>query len=146
MVISRADQGRGGGGSYQFLIRLVMAMKLRVIWVSIASRLERGDRRHLRRLEGGGKQVTGREAAVGPPLLRDGEDLLLGRQLVQLVGVLNRLAQRKVARQNDVLSLERDDQGTLHGPGPYPGDCGERPHELIVWQATQDVLVQSAVR
>src|SRR6266849_6922335 len=106
----------------------------------------RGDRRCLGPLEGGGKQVAGRQAAVGPPFLGDGEDLLLSGEVVELVGDLDGLTEREVARQDDVFSLERDDEGALHGPGTYPRNRGELCHELVVWQPAQDVRVQPAVR
>jgi hypothetical protein len=63
-----------------------------------ALRLARGDRRCLGPLEGGGKQVAGRQAAVGPPFLGDGEDLLLGGEVVELIGDLDGLTEREVAR------------------------------------------------
>jgi hypothetical protein len=67
-------------------------------------------------LEGGGEQVTGGQAAVGPPLLGDGYHLLLRGEMAELVGGLDGLAQREVTGQDDVFSLQRDEQGTLDGP------------------------------
>jgi hypothetical protein len=55
------------------------------------------------------------------------------------VGDLDGLAEREVARQDDVFSAERNDHGALHGPGADPRNCGELCHELVVWQAAQDV-------
>src|SRR5229473_4374290 len=106
----------------------------------------RGDRRCLGPLEGGGKQVAGRQAAVRPPFLGDGEDLLLGGEVVELVRGPDGLTEREVAWQDDVFSLERDNEGALHGPGTYPRNRGELAHELIVWQPAQDLGVQPAVR
>jgi hypothetical protein len=63
-----------------------------------ALRLARGGRRCLGPLEGGGKQVACRQAAVGPPFLGDGEDLLLGGEVVELIGGLDGLTEREVAR------------------------------------------------
>jgi hypothetical protein len=79
-------------------------------------RLGRGDRGWAGRLEGGGKQVAGRQAAVGPPFLGDVEDLLLAGEVVEPVGGLDGLTEREVARQDDIFSLERDEEGALHGP------------------------------
>ena len=62
--------------------------------------------------------------------------------MIQLIGGLNGLTERKVARQDDVFSLE----GALHGPGTYPGNRGEFRHELVVRQPAQRVGVQPAVR
>ena len=67
-----------------------------------ALRLAGGDWRCLRWLECGGKQVAGRQAAVGPPFLGDGDDLLLGGAVVELIGGLDGLTEREVARQDDV--------------------------------------------
>src|SRR5215467_15383372 len=66
-------------------------------------------RRCLGRLEGGGEQVAGRQAAVGPPFAGDVEDLLLAGEVVEVVGGLDGLTERKVARQDDVLAAERDE-------------------------------------
>src|SRR5207247_3916822 len=83
-------------------------------------------------LEGSGKQIAGRQAAVRPPFLGDAEDLLLGGKVVELIGNLDGLTERKVARQDDVFSLERDDEGALHGPRAYPRNRGEFCHELVI--------------
>ena len=97
-------------------------------------------------LEGGGKQVAGRKAAVGPPFLGDDEDLLLAGEVVELTGGLDGSTERKIARQDDVLSVERNDERALHGPGTYPRNCGELCHEIVVWQAAQDAGIQPAIR
>src|SRR6266545_684240 len=73
-----------------------------------------GDRWYLCQLEGE-EQVTGRQAAVGPPLLGDRQNLLLAGEVVQLKDSLDGLAQRQIARQDDVLALQRDEQGALQG-------------------------------
>src|SRR6266581_3046189 len=76
-------------------------------WARTVLRLARGDRRRIGPLEGGGKQVAGRQAAVGPPFLGDGEDLLLGGEVAELIGGPDGLAERKVARQDHVFPAER---------------------------------------
>jgi len=42
--------------------------------------------------------------------------------------------------------VQRDEQGALHGPGPYPGDRGELGHERVVGQAAQGGRIQPTVR
>src|SRR4029450_1055534 len=103
-----------------------------------ALRLRRDDRWCAGGLEGGGKQVAGRQTAVGPPFLGDGEDFLLGREVVELISGLDGLTEGKVAGQDDVFPLQRNDEGALHGPGTYSRDCGELSHELVVGQTGQD--------
>ena len=71
---------------------------------------------------------------------------MLAGEVVEPVGGLDGLTEREVARQDDVFSLERDEEGALHGPGTYPRDRGELRHELLVRQRAQDVRVQPAVR
>jgi hypothetical protein len=66
------------------------------------------------RLERGGEQVAGSEAAVGSPLVGDGQDFLLGGEVVELVCGPDRLAEREIGRQNDIFPLKRDDQGQPH--------------------------------
>jgi hypothetical protein len=66
--------------------------------------LARGDRGCVGRLEGGGKQVASRQAAVGPPFLGDAEDLLLTGEVVELIGGLDSLTEREVAWQDDIFS------------------------------------------
>src|ERR1700722_19990755 len=83
-----------------------------------------GDRWCLGWLEGG-EQVAGRQAAVGPAFLSDGQDLLLGGQVAQLIDGLDGLAERQVARQDDVVALQRDEHGALHGPRDGAQDRGE---------------------
>jgi hypothetical protein len=108
--------------------------------------LARGNLRFRGALEGGGKQVAGGQAPVGPPFLGHGEDLLFGGEVVELVGSPDGLAEREVARQDDVFSLERDDEGALHGPRAYPRYRGELCHKRVVWQVVQHGLIQPAVR
>ncbi len=55
-------------------------------------------------LEHGRKEIRRGEAAKRAPFLRDFEDFLLGGQMVKVIGASDGLAQREVARQNDVLS------------------------------------------
>ena len=66
--------------------------------------------------------------------------------MVELINGLDGLTEREVARQDDIFSLERDEEGALHGPGTDSRDRGELRHELLVWQRAQDVRVQPAVR
>jgi hypothetical protein len=54
--------------------------------------------------------------------------------------------EHEVARQDDIFSPERDEEGALYGPGTDSRDRGELRHELLVWQCAQDVRVQPAVR
>ena len=65
--------------------------------------------------------------------------------MIELIGELDGLAKREVARQDDVFSLERDDERALHGPRTYAGDGGEFCQQLIVGPRTQHVRVQAAV-
>ena len=101
--------------------------------------------RRLGRLVGGGEQVAGGQAAVGPPFLGDVDDLLLRGDVVEPVGGPDGLAQRQVAGQNDVLAAERDQHGALHGPRTYPRNGGELRQEFVVGQGAQHVSVQAAV-
>src|SRR5215471_14415740 len=89
-------------------------------------------RRCLGRLEGGGEQVAGRQAAVGPPFAGDVEDLLLAGEVVEVVGGLDGLAERKVVRQDDVFPAERDEHGALYGPRAYSRDRGELSDEFVI--------------
>jgi hypothetical protein len=66
--------------------------------------------------------------------------------MVELVGGLNGLTERKITGQHDVRTPQRDEEDALHGPGTYPRDRGELGHELVVGQAAQDAWVQLAVR
>jgi hypothetical protein len=104
-----------------------------------------GDRRFLGPLEGGREQVAGRQAAVWPRSLGDSQDLLLGGEVVELMGGPDSLTERKVTRQDAVFSLQREDEGALHGPGTDTRNRGELGHELVVWQAAQDDRVQPAM-
>src|ERR1700694_5981087 len=81
-----------------------------------------------------------------PPFVGDGDDLLLARQVVELVFALHGLAQRLVAWQHQVFSLQSDEQRALRGPRTYSGYCGECCDELLVWQTTQFLHVQTAVQ
>jgi len=98
-----------------------------------------------RRLEGGSEQLAGGQAAVGPSFLGDGEDLLLGREVVEPIHGLDGHAESEVARQDDALSLQRDHEGALHGPGTYAGNGGEPGHQLVIGQPAQGVLVEPVV-
>ena len=97
------------------------------------------------RLEGGREHVAGREAAVGPPLLRDVQHLLLGWEVVELIRVPDGLAEGQVAGQHNVFSAKRDDERTLHCPGTYPRNRSELGHEFVVGQVAQDIRVQPAI-
>ena len=63
------------------------------------------------RLEGRGEQVAGRQTAVGPPYVGDVEDLLPGGEVVEVTSGPDGLTQGQVARQDDVFSAERDEEG-----------------------------------
>src|SRR5580704_12713956 len=58
--------------------------------------------------EGGGEQVAGRQAAVGAPFVGDGEDLLLGGEVVEPVGGLDGLAYPQAARHDNVFPAEQE--------------------------------------
>src|SRR5215469_4091953 len=105
-----------------------------------------GGRRCLGRLEGGGEQVAGRQAAVGPPFAGDVEHLLLAGEVVEVVDGPDGLAQRQVTRQDDVFAAQRDEHRALDGPRAYPRDRGELGDQLVIGQAAEGVLVQPAVR
>src|ERR1700732_4100415 len=93
--------------------------------------LARGNGRRLALLERGGEQIARREAAIGAPLLGDVQNLLLGGPVIKLIGVLDRLARREIAGQDDVLSPERDQQSTLRRPWADPRDRGEFGDDLV---------------
>jgi hypothetical protein len=80
------------------------------------------------------------------PFLGDAKDLLLAGEVVEPIGGLDGFTEREVARQDDIFSLERDEEGALYGPGTDSRDRGELRHEFLVWQRAQDVRVQPAVR
>src|SRR5215467_14802261 len=105
-----------------------------------SSTLVLGGRWCLGRLEGGGEQVAGSQAAVGPPFAGDVQDLLLGGEVAELVRDLYRLAEGKVARQDDVFAAKRDEHGALDGPRAYPRDRGELSDEFVIGQAAQGFL------
>ena len=65
--------------------------------------------------------------------------------MIQPVGGLDSLPQRKVAGQDHVFLAEHDEQGALHGPRAYPGNGGELRHEVSVGQAAQHLLVQPTI-
>jgi hypothetical protein len=65
--------------------------------------------------------------------------------VVQLVGVAYSLAQREVAGQHYIFSVQSEDQGSLHGPGTYPGNLAELGDDVLVGQCAQRVSVQPAV-
>src|SRR6202035_5760789 len=96
-------------------------------------------------LEGSGEQVAGGQAAIGPPLLGDVQDLLLRGEMAESVSGLDRLAQREVTGQDDVFPLQRDEQGTLHRPRTYARNGGELGHQFVVGQISQLVEVQPPV-
>ena len=52
---------------------------------------ERTSGRWAGHIEGRGEQVAGGQAAVGTPFFGDGDDLLLARQMIELVGALDGL-------------------------------------------------------
>jgi len=68
-------------------------------------------------LEGSGEQVAGRQAAVGPPFLGDGEDLLLRGEMVELIGGLDGLAKREVT--------------SISARTPYSADRSRRPVSTV---------------
>ena len=64
----------------------------------------------------------------------------------ELVRGLDGLAKREVTWQDDVFPLQRDEQGTLHGPRTDTRNSGELGDQLLVGQANQLVKVQPTVR
>ena len=64
----------------------------------------------------------------------------------ELVRGLDGFAQREVAWQDDVFPLQRDEQGTLHGPRADTGNSGELGDQLLVGQANQLDKVKPTVR
>jgi hypothetical protein len=66
--------------------------------------------------------------------------------VIELIGGLDGLAKRQVTWQDDVFTLQRDDEGALHRPRAYSRDGGELGHQLLVRQAAQRARVQPAVR
>jgi hypothetical protein len=82
----------------------VLSRTSRLAWRSRAWRqpISRIRARAESRLEGGREQVAGREAAVGPPLLGDVEHFLLGWDMVEVVRVPDRFAEREIAGQDDI--------------------------------------------
>jgi hypothetical protein len=76
-------------------------------------------------LECGREQVGGRQTAVRPPFLGDRQNLFLRGQVIEAVGRADSLAKGKVTWQDYILSADRDDQGTLRRPRPYPWYLGE---------------------
>lgn len=106
-------------------MRYTDLVERRAAAVHVPALLYPGGRQRLGRLVGGGEQVAGGQAAVRPPLVRDGEDLLRAGEVVQPVGGPDRLAQGQVAGQHDVLAAQRDDQRALHRPRADPRDRGQ---------------------
>src|SRR5690349_11544569 len=104
-----------------------------------------GGRWCLGRLEGVGEQVAGRQAAVGAPSVGDGQDLMLGGEMAELVGGLDGLTEGQVTGKDDVLAAERDEHGALYRPRAYPRDGDELRDQFVVRQAAQGVLVEAAV-
>src|SRR4051812_27259590 len=92
--------------------------------------------------ESGGEEVAGGQAAVGPPVLRDGENLFLGRAAVEPIGGLHGSAEGEVAREDDVFSLQGDEKGALDGPWADSGNGGQLGQDVVVRQAAQDAGIQ----
>jgi hypothetical protein len=66
--------------------------------------------------------------------------------MVELVGALDRLPQRQVARQYHVFSPQRNEQRALRGPRADAGNGGECRDELVVRQPAQRIHVQPPIR
>src|ERR1700722_2783767 len=78
------------------------------------------------------EQVSGRHAAIWPPLLRDGEHFNRGGKVIKLVRALDHFAQSEVARENDILSSEGEDQCPLGGPRANPRDRRQLRDDVVV--------------
>lgn len=66
------------------------------------------------------EKICGRQAPPWAPPLRQGKNFVLSGQVVHRVDALNHLAKGKVARQDDVLPIEGDDQHAVDRPRADP--------------------------
>jgi hypothetical protein len=65
--------------------------------------------------------------------------------VIETVARLDRVAQGKVVRADDIGSLQCDEKRALHGPGADPLDLGKPPDHLLVRQLAQSGLGQASV-
>ena len=65
--------------------------------------------------------------------------------MIETVARLDRVAQGKVVRADDIGSLQCDEKRALHGPGADPLDLGKPPDHLLVRQLAQSGLGQASV-
>jgi hypothetical protein len=96
-----------------------------------------GSRFRLVSVERAREEVARCQAAERPPLLGKFEDLVFGREPVELVRIADGLPQGKVSRQRYVFTTQRNEEHTLSCPRTDPGDRGERSDEVFVvedWQ------------
>src|SRR5215211_226600 len=83
-------------------------------------------------LELRGEEVADCKAAIGPPALGELQYLRLGRHLVEAVDVSNGPAECEVTRQDNIATVEGDDQKAMYCPRTDARDRGERRLDLLV--------------
>src|SRR6188472_4019086 len=64
------------------------------------------------------EEIAHREAPIGPPSVRKLDELVLGRDVVESIDTLNRPPQSDVAREEDVGTVECDEEEPPCRPWP----------------------------
>jgi hypothetical protein len=62
------------------------------------------------------EEVVDRKATIGPPVLGNLQHLLLGRNLIKAIDLLNGPADCKVTCQNHIGTVKGDDEKAMHRP------------------------------